>query len=61
VDAIGSGGAFPGGIHIPPGAGTLPVTAGHLGAPADRSPGARPVLLYSPGTHADRTIDWWKT
>lgn len=45
------------GLGITPGAVTLPQTFGHEGAPLDRRAGARPVLLYSPGSHTDRTID----
>ena len=48
---------FLSGLGIPPGEVTLPATAGHQGAPVDRRAGARPVLLYSPGSHTDRTID----
>ena len=44
-------------LGIPVGAVTLPPTAGHQGAPVDRRAGAWPVLLYSPGSHTDRTID----
>jgi predicted dienelactone hydrolase len=45
------------GLGIRQGAVKLPVTAGHLDAPVDRGGGARPVLLYSPGLQANRTID----
>lgn len=45
------------GDHVPPGAVVLPTTAGHVGAPVDRRDGARPVVLYSPGSHTDRTIN----
>ena len=52
-----AGAHFLPGRHVPPGAVTLPTTAGHLDAPVDRRGGPRPVLVYSPGSHTDRTID----
>jgi predicted dienelactone hydrolase len=41
--------------HLPAGAVTVPTTAGHVGAPVDRGPHPRPVVLYSPGLQADRS------
>jgi hypothetical protein len=43
--------------HIPPGTIRLPVTAGHVGAPADRERGGHPVVLFSPADRLDRSID----
>jgi pimeloyl-ACP methyl ester carboxylesterase len=43
--------------HIPPGLIRLPVTAGHERVPADRRAGGRPVVLFSPGSGEDRSID----
>lgn len=42
--------------HVPAGAVTVPLTAGHIGAPVDRRHGPHPVVLYSPGLQADRSI-----
>ncbi|GAB7028774.1 hydrolase [Streptomyces sp. NPDC021749] len=42
--------------QVPPGAVTLPVTAGHIGAPVDRGAGRLPVLLYSTGLHSPRAM-----
>ena len=42
---------------VPPGTAILPMTNAHLAAPVDDHHGARPVLLYSPGFQADRSID----
>ena len=39
---------------IPTGAVSVPMTHGHDGAPAERRGGARPVLLFSPGSGGDR-------
>jgi hypothetical protein len=39
---------------IPAGLISVPMTHGHDGAPADRRRGARPVLLFSPGSGNDR-------
>ncbi|MGW1373151.1 alpha/beta hydrolase family protein [Streptomyces sp. NPDC002446] len=42
--------------QVPPGAVTLPTTAGHIGAPVDRGAGKLPVLLYSTGLHSPRAM-----
>jgi dienelactone hydrolase len=42
--------------HVPAGAVTVPMTAGHVGAPVDRRDGPHPVVLYSPGLQSDRSI-----
>ncbi|GGU65066.1 lipase [Streptomyces albospinus] len=47
---------FLAGRQIPPGAVTLPTTAGHTGAPVDHKAGKLPVLLYSTGLHGDRSM-----
>jgi len=41
---------------VPADAAVLPRTVGHEGAPVDRRGGPRPVLLYSPGGGADRSL-----
>ncbi|HEX4703210.1 MAG TPA: hydrolase [Pseudonocardiaceae bacterium] len=41
---------------IPPDAVTLPVTHAHVGAPVDQRSGPRPVILYSTGSHGDRSL-----
>jgi predicted dienelactone hydrolase len=43
--------------RIPPGTIRVPVTTGHVGAPADRERGGHPVVLFSPADRLDRTID----
>jgi predicted dienelactone hydrolase len=43
--------------QIPPGIIQLPVTDGHEGAPVNRREGGRPVVLFSPGSGEDRSID----
>lgn len=53
----GAAAHFLAGLNVPVEAVTVPATVGHVGAPVDRRGGARPVLLYSPGSHTDRTID----
>jgi predicted dienelactone hydrolase len=35
----------------------VPQTAGHQGAPVARQPGGLPVILYSPGSQEDRSVD----
>ena len=42
---------------IPAGSVTMPVTAGHDGAPVDRRRGGLPVVVYSPGSGSDRSIN----
>jgi predicted dienelactone hydrolase len=42
--------------NIPPAQVTLPVTHAHVGAPVDQRGGARPVVLYSTGSHGDRSL-----
>ncbi|UQA97188.1 alpha/beta hydrolase family protein [Streptomyces halobius] len=42
--------------QVPPGSVTLPTTAGHTGAPVDRTAGTLPVLLYSTGLHGPRAM-----
>jgi predicted dienelactone hydrolase len=41
---------------VPPGVLSIPTTDGHVGAPVDRSRGARPVVLYSTGLGGDRSL-----
>jgi dienelactone hydrolase len=42
---------------IPAGSVAVPRTAGHDGAPADRRPGGLPVVLYSPPSTGDRSVN----
>ena len=44
-------------LHIPPTLVRLPVTHGHMGAPADPRAGCLPVVLFSPGSRMDRSSD----
>jgi predicted dienelactone hydrolase len=41
---------------LPSGVFTLPMTDGYVDAPVDRTDGARPVILYSPGLGTDRAV-----
>ncbi|HEX4700758.1 MAG TPA: hydrolase, partial [Pseudonocardiaceae bacterium] len=42
---------------IPAGSVVVPQTVGHDGAPVDRRPGGLPVILYSPPSTGDRSVN----
>jgi hypothetical protein len=51
----GTARAYERAIHVPAGALDWPTTQAHLGAPASRREGARPVIIYSHGLGGERT------